>query len=285
MIVPLHHDQLVGRHVLLRDVPRRTITRLAPADADALALADRVEHQPDVLADDGSLGRAHKSGLARQITIEELSKRPLADETDAGRVLLRVHRQVGGLGKFAHPGLGELAQRKQHARELLLIEPVQEVALILGAVARLEQLEARARLTHTRIVTGGDALGAELHRVIEKRLELDLGVAQYVGVGRAPGRVLAQEFAEHPVLVFGCEVDDLELDAEQIGNRSDVDEVCARRAVLVVIVVFPVLHEQADYFESLLLQQQRGDRRIDPARHADDDSFGHALNLSGRCGG
>ena len=62
-----------------------------------------------------------------------------------------------------------------------------------------------------------------------------------------------------------------DVDADDVGDARRVDEVRARRAVLVGVVVLPVLHEQADDVEALLLQQPRGDRRVDATRHADDD--------------
>ena len=77
-------------------------------------------------------------------------------------------------------------------------------------------------------------------------LELDLGVAQHVGVGRAAGLVLAQERGEDTVLVVGGEVDMLDLDADHVGHRGGVDEIDVARAVFAVVVVFPVLHEDAD---------------------------------------
>ena len=62
----------------------------------------------------------------------------------------------------AHFALRDLAQRKQHRRELLLRQPVQEIALVLGRVARLQQLDARRHLrAHARVVTGRDVVGAE----------------------------------------------------------------------------------------------------------------------------
>src|SRR2546426_8333745 len=64
--------------------------------------------------------------------------------------------------------------------------------------------------------------------MIQESLELDLGVAQHVGVRRAPRGVLAQEIGEHPVLVFGGEVDRLELDADHVGGGRGVDQVLAR---------------------------------------------------------
>ena len=109
--------------------------------------------------------------------------------------------------------------------------------------------------------------------MVEERAELDLAVAQHVGIGRASRLVLAQELREHALAVLGREIDRFELDAEDVGDRRRVDQVLARRAMQVGVVVFPVLHEDADDVVTLLLQDPRGHRRIDAARHADD----HAL--------
>ena len=63
--------------------------------------------------------------------------------------------------------------------------------------------------------------------MVEEGLELDLGVAQHVGVGRAAGAVLAQELGEDAVLVLGGEVDVLELDADHVGDARRIEEVLA----------------------------------------------------------
>ena len=78
-----------------------------------------------------------------------------------------------------------------------------------------------------------DVLGIELEavnfaedyrqRVIEERPELDLAVAKHVRIRRAAGGVLAQEVREHPLAIFGGEVDRLELDADHVGNGSGID--------------------------------------------------------------
>ncbi len=192
-------------------------------------------------------------------------------------------RQADLGGDAAHLGLLELADRKERARELRLAQPVQEVALVLVRVEPLQQLEAaRLGLAHPRVVAGRDAFGAEPHRVVEEGLELDLGVAQHVGIGRAPGLVLAQELGEDAVLVLGGEIDVLDLDADHVGDAGRVEEVLARRAVLVVVVLLPVLHEDADHLVAGALQQPRGDGRIDAAGEADDDALraggGHGVS-------
>ena len=151
------------------------------------------------------------------------------------------------LGDAAHLGLFQLADREQGLGQLRLVEPVQEVALVLGVVQALEQLCFPAQLADSRIVTGGDLLGAQAHRMVQEGLELDLGIAQHVGVGRAAGLVLAQKGGEDAVLVVGGEIDMLDLDAEHVGHGRGVDEIDVGRAVLAVVVIFPVLHEDADH--------------------------------------
>ena len=140
----------------------------------------------------------------------------------------------------------QLAHRKHHARELFARQPMQKVALVLGGVDAAKQAIAAIHCLDPRVVAGGDLLSPQAHRVVEERLELDLGVAQHIGVRRAAGSVLTQEFGEHAVLVFGGEIHRLELDADDIGRGRGVDQVLAGRAVLVGIVVLPVLHEEAD---------------------------------------
>jgi hypothetical protein len=122
-------------------------------------------------------------------------------------------------------------------------------------------------------VAGGDARRAQAHRVVEERPELDLGVAQHVGVRGAAGRVFGEEGAEHALLVLRREIHDLEVDADHLCDRRAVDEVLPGRAVLVIVVVLPILHEQADHVEALLPEEERGDRRVDAARHAHHDLF------------
>ena len=221
-------------------------------------------------ADDRAVEGFDRPGRPGQVLRQEVAERPLADEADARGVLLRPRRYPFALRDRAHLALRDPAQRKQHGRQLLLRQLMQEIGLVLRPVERLQELDARAGAARPRVVAGGDVIGAERARMVEERAELDLAVAEHVGVRRAAGRVLAQEAREHALAVFGGEVDRLELDADDVGHRRGVDEVGARRAVVVGVVVLPVLHEQADDVESLLLEQPGGHRRVDATGHADD---------------
>src|SRR5262249_46008980 len=104
VIVPLHDDQLVRRQVLVRDIPGLA----RPTDADALALPDRVEGEADVLADRAALVVDDRPRRLGQVAVEELAERPLADEANAGRVLLRVVRQPRFQRDAAYFALPEL---------------------------------------------------------------------------------------------------------------------------------------------------------------------------------
>ena len=44
---------------------------------------------PDVLADELAVGGLHRARSGRQIAVQEVAERALADEADAGRILLR----------------------------------------------------------------------------------------------------------------------------------------------------------------------------------------------------
>ena len=70
-------------------------------------------------------------------------------------------------------------------------------------------------------------LGAQRHGVVQESLELDLGIAQHVGIGRAAGGILAQELGEDAVLVFGGEIDVFEFHADQIGDAGRVQQILA----------------------------------------------------------
>ena len=96
----LHHVQRVAGHVLARHIPGVAIARAAAAQADALALPQRVERQADVLADFLAVRRLHRSRLGRQVAVEEIAERPLADKADAGGILLL--------------GIGQVARQGQH---------------------------------------------------------------------------------------------------------------------------------------------------------------------------
>src|SRR5688572_11254207 len=168
MVVPLHHHQLVRLEPLPGHVPRLPAHLRQAADADALPLADGVERQADVLANRLALLIDNSSRSLRQVLIQELAERPLADEADAGGVLLRVVGQPRLERDATHLGLPEAADREQHARELLLRQAVQEIALVLRSIASSQQQDLPIGFFYLRIMPGRDSLRAQAHGVVEE---------------------------------------------------------------------------------------------------------------------
>ena len=181
-------------------------------------------------------------------------------------------RQTILFGNRAHLRFQDVGEREHRVAQLHLIQAMQKVALVLAVVIGLEQLEQPIHFAHLRVMSGRDGICAELHGMVEKRLELDLGIAQDVGVGCASGLVFAQERAEDTLLVFLRKVHRFDGDADRVGDRDRVQQILSRRAILIVVVILPVLHEQADHIIALLLEQQGSDGRIHSVRHADDDA-------------
>ena len=120
-------------------------------------------------------------------------------------------------------------------------------------------------------MAGGDVGGPQLFGgEFQERLELDLLVAQDVRVRGATRLVLFQEVFEDVVPVFGGEVDGVEFHPQLVADGLGISQILGGRAVLVRVVFFPVLHEQAFDLIALLLEQVGRDGRIHAAGHADD---------------
>src|ERR1044071_2990840 len=117
MIRTLHDDQHIALQILVRDIPGLAAGLVGAADAESLALSERVIHEAAVATDDAALGRLDAAGLRRQILFEELLERALADEADAGAVLLVEHGQGLLLGNAAHLILVQIADGKERAGE------------------------------------------------------------------------------------------------------------------------------------------------------------------------
>src|SRR6202034_2624232 len=179
MVVSLDHDQCVARGVLSGDVPGLLGVSAAAADPETGALAQGVERQPAVRPQGLAVSRLDRARRCGQIAAEELAERALTDETDAGAVGLVEHRQARAPGPLAHRGLTELAERHENGGQLARVHRVQEIALVLGRIARLAERGAIGLRHETRVMAGREALRAEAPRVVERHAELDLPVAQH----------------------------------------------------------------------------------------------------------
>src|SRR5206468_10946366 len=131
----------MGGCLLARNEPRGCGTVARPADAQALALAERVVRESGMATEDPPLRSFDWPGRPRQIAGEKVAKGPLADETDARGILLGVSRYPLLARHRTHLPLGEIADRKAGGSKLTLRELMQEVRLILGGIGSLQQLD------------------------------------------------------------------------------------------------------------------------------------------------
>src|SRR5690606_4002533 len=112
VVVPLDDDERIALEILARDEPCRAAAAARSADAQPLALADRVECQPVVFAYRATAVGDDRPRARREVAPEELAERALADEADPGRILALRIRQADRAGDLAHLALVQLAERE-----------------------------------------------------------------------------------------------------------------------------------------------------------------------------
>ena len=122
-------------------------------------------------------------------------------------------------------------------------------------------------------MAGGNFFGPQTHGVVQERLELDFGVAQNVRVGCAARLIFAQKLGKDALFIFRSEIDVFNVDANHVGHGRSIDKIDVGRAVLAVVVIFPVFHEDADHLVPLLFQQVGRDRGIHTATQAHHNSL------------
>src|SRR5690606_28744497 len=152
-------------------------------DPDAAPLADRVMHEPLVLAKDLAFlvddlaGRRH----VRPMLGDEVGVGAIADEANLLALGLVRDRQAIGAGKATRLGLRQVAKRELDEIHLLLRQRMEHIALVLAVVERA--IEAMRNplpgiaAFDPRIVAGREAIRAEQLRPLDEMPELHMPVA------------------------------------------------------------------------------------------------------------
>ena len=145
------------------------------------------------MADDLAFGRNHIARLRGQETTQEFLEIALANEAHAGGVLLLRGIQAVLAGDLTHFGLGQVPHGEHGVAQLFLREHIEEVGLILIAVRAAQQTHPSVRLVQPAEMPRGDAVRAVFHCKIEEGAELDLAVAEHIGIRRAPALIFLQK--------------------------------------------------------------------------------------------
>ena len=241
VVAALHDDQRIARKVLAGDKPGRGYAVLQSTDADSAPLPERVARESPVPADDRAFRRLDRTALARQPGLQECAERAFPDEADAGRVALVVDRQSALARECAHFRLAKTADRKIAGRELCRRHHVQEITLVLVGIGAAQQPAAGA---DSRVMPGRKPFGAQAPRIGKAQAELDLAIAQHVGIRRAPGAQFREEVGKDAIPVFRREADTMQRDSKLGAARACILEIGRGRAITLAVIL-PVRHEQA----------------------------------------
>ena len=168
----------------------------------SLSLADRVVHEPLMCADDFPFRCFDIPGLCRQVLRQEIAETSFANEADPRAVFLVMGGETGSLRKPANLRLVDITEWKEGMGELVLVEQVEKIGLVLVPVSCLPEQIVSIRFRNAGVVAGGDFFRAQIQRIVEKSLELDLPVAEHIRIGCAPCAVFVEKVCEDPVPVF-----------------------------------------------------------------------------------
>ena len=201
MTESLDHPQDIGIQVLAGDIPRISRGILYTPDTQSLPLADGVEHQPRVHANDFIIPCPDFTCLLRQVLRQKITKLALPDETDAGAVFFVMVRKAGVCGQTAYRCLVQVSNREPALLQPGLVEGMKKVGLVLLAVRAPEQAELSVA-PDLRIVAGRNRVRPGLKCVIQEGAEFYFPVTDDIGIRGAPGLIFIEKVFEYAVPVF-----------------------------------------------------------------------------------
>src|SRR6516165_3676950 len=122
----------------------------------------------------------------------------------------------------------------------------------------------------SRVVPGRERRGAEIACRSQKIAKLDALVAADTGDRRLAARVGIDEIVDDFGAKAALVIEHVMRDPETLSDASGIVNVLSRAARAFAPgsgLMIVELQRNADHLETLLYQQGRGHRRIDPARH------------------
>ena len=163
---------------------------------------------------------------------------------------------------------------------MFLLEAEQEIGLILGVIQRAQQFVAPRDFVAANpgVVAGRQAVGADLARGHEQRIELHVVVAHRARNRRAAREIFLDKRLHHGFLESLLVIHNVVRHAEVLGHALGVINVVERAAALAVRAVavelrqaalVPQLHRQADDGKAALLQDRGNGRAVHAAAHRD----------------
>src|SRR5579859_898926 len=187
-----------------------------------------------VRSDDFAGFRCQFPALLAQITPDEANVVARWHEADFLAFGLFCDGKLRATRDVAHFGFRQFAQRKAGAGELLLRQAEEEIGLILRFVGGAEKLVA-ARVwipANASVMSGGQALGADLARGDEKLFELHVIITERARNGRAAGKIVVNKRANHAIFKSLLEIHNVKRETEMLRDAARVVDVVERTAAM-----------------------------------------------------
>ena len=215
-------------------------------------------------------------GRARLEALDHIDVMPGRHEADVLAVVLVGDRQTEFARKLARLRLAALAEREAQNIELLARGAEQEIALVALFLARAEQAAAAFGQRPRRdVMSGRQNFGAQLACGDQEIVEFDRHVAFDAGHRRLAVDIAFGEAVDHRFLEAALVVEHVMRNADALGDAARVVDVLSGAAGALAVrrrAVVVELQRHADDVIALGLEQRSGHRRVDAARHGDDDA-------------
>ena len=247
-------------------------------DAEAFALADRIERHAIMMAEHVSVHVDDITGMqaAGRMLFQIRFVIIVRHEADFLAVRLVRDRQMPIFRHPARLGLMVIAERHEEVREAVLIEMIERIRLVFLRIdAFLEQPTAFSILFDARIVARRDVVRAELHRPLKQAAEFHKAVASDARIRRASFAVFGKEIIDDCLTKEFLEIHDVMRDADDLRDAPRIVDGRQRAAAAVICCEVAALvrepHRHADDVIAAFLEERRRQRAVDAAAHADDD--------------
>ena len=216
------------------------------------------------------------NGSAREQPLDHVGVVPRRHKADVLAVGLVGVREAKFARQLPHPRLRHFAKRKPQARQLRARGGEQEIALVaIGVGGPVERPPAPPVVAADDIMSRRQEIGAEVVRRVEEVGELQVLIAGDARHRRLAGDIGSGERLDHLLTKALFVIEHI------VGNpetRRDVPRImdilagAARAFAMRRLAVVIELHCNADDVIAFGGQQRRRDRRVDAARHRDDDA-------------
>ena len=196
----------------------------------ALSLADSVlvntgvcAHNLAVLGDDV----ARPVRLDSRVLFHKVGVGSALHEADLLRLRLLGSRQSPEPRNLANLRLGQIAQREDGLRELVLGHPEEKIRLILVPIPAAQQEPSAQRLVilYARVVTGCDTVGSNAGCLFDQVMELHVVVAEDAGARRLAVEIGLHERANDGIFKVLLQIQDVVRNSDLRGHTPGVPQI------------------------------------------------------------